>query len=147
MQVSRNKSQRSKKNHKGNKLKRCPNKTRRTNNYKGGNGNEDNILTMADNTKKAYNLVNERKLNLKTIGEKMNKASGTNKKELSQQFNAATQALGNAKNNLNKQLENTGSEGNNNNDVDNDKTGPFKWGGRVLIGVVIIGGITAVIAN
>ena len=150
MRVSRNKSQRSNKNHMGTNLKRCPNKTRktrRTNNYKGGNGNEGNILTMAGNTTKAHNLVEEIRLDLETIGKKMNKASGTNKKELSQQFNAATQALGKAENNLSKQLENTGSEDNNNNDVDNDKTGPFKWGGRVLIGVVIIGGITAVIAN
>ena len=143
MQVSRNKSQRSNKNHTGNNLKRRPNKTRRTNNYKGGTVSEDNILTMADNTTNAYNLVRKRKENLKTIVEKKNKAPG----KLSQPFIAATQALKDAENNLKKQLENSGSEGNNNNDVVNDKTGPFKWGGRVLIGVVIIGGITAVIAN
>lgn len=34
MPVSRNKSQRSNKNHMGNNLKRCPNKTRRTNNLR-----------------------------------------------------------------------------------------------------------------
>ena len=36
MPVSRNKSQRSNKNHMGNNLKRCPNKTRRTKPYSLG---------------------------------------------------------------------------------------------------------------
>jgi seryl-tRNA synthetase len=110
-------------------------------------GNVDKILAMADKTTNAYNLVENIKLELKTIGEEIDKAPEGNKKELLQQFNAATQALEKAKNNLNKHLENPGSEGNNNNDVVNDKTGPFKWGGRVLIGVVIIVGIAAVTAN
>jgi hypothetical protein len=153
MSVSRNKSQRSNKKHMGNNLKKCPNKTRRTKHYKGGTSNEDKILAMADKTTKAYNLVEERKLRLETIREEMNKAPGINQAKLSKQFIAATEALEKAMKNLNKYLEKSGSEGNNNkgnnnNNNINDKTRPFKWGGRVLIGVVvIIGGITAVVAN
>jgi len=131
----------------GNNLKKYPNKTRRTKNYKGGKSNEDKILAMAGNTNKDYDLVRERKENLKKIVEKKNKAPEGNKKELLQQFNAATQALEEAENNLNKHLKNSGSEGNNNNHVVNEKTRPFKWRGRVVVVVVIIGGITAFIAN
>lgn len=146
MSVFRNKSQRPNKKHMGNNLKIHPNKTRRRKKYKGGNSNEDKILAMAGNTNKDYDLVRERKENLKKIVEKKNKAPEGNKKELLQQFNAATQALEEAENNLNKHLENPESEGNNN-DVVIDKTGPFKRGGRVLICVVIIVGIAAVTAN